>query len=81
MENVLDKAAELLSLGRTESEVAKACGKSRSWVQRLKRKIEGQKASHTQAKIQDVVKQNSTYLESVKTNQAEIQILPRVQDA
>lgn len=36
------KAAQLMSSGFTESQVAEACGKSRSWVQRLKRRPEFQ---------------------------------------
>ncbi|MUH00493.1 hypothetical protein F7734_52790 [Scytonema sp. UIC 10036] len=36
------KAAQLISSGFTESQIAEACGKSRSWVQRLKRRPEFQ---------------------------------------
>ncbi|MDF5718302.1 MAG: helix-turn-helix domain containing protein [Rhizonema sp. NSF051] len=46
------KAAQLASRGFTESQIASACGKSRSWVQRLKRREDFQKLASQQPKLQ-----------------------------
>lgn len=54
-ENTLQiKAAQMLASGLPETEVAKACGRSRSWVQQIKRKPDFQelvKELETQRKV------------------------------
>lgn len=51
------QAAALLAEGKTESEVAVACGKSRSWVQELKRREDFQAAVEENRKKKEVHKQ------------------------
>ena len=52
------KAAELMSAGLTESQIAEACGKSRSWVQRLKRRADFQEVvGHSSREISQAVRQ------------------------
>ncbi len=50
--DIESKAAQLASKGFTESQIASACGKSRSWVQRLKRREDFQKLASEQPKLQ-----------------------------
>lgn len=50
------RAASLIAEGKTESEVAAACGKSRSWVQELKRREDFQAAIEEARKKKEVHK-------------------------
>lgn len=59
------KAVGMIADGKTEAEVAVACGKSRSWVQQLKRRDDVQgSVEETKATIHKTIR--STHLECVE---------------